>query len=173
MKTSHGSRIGHIAISLLLGSAPIACAQLDYPLSNRNQLAPTGWAPRGAFSIRYINTGDFTNQLVALRAVLPPKGGSDLGLSYSMPPGQGMEEGPLNRRTLASRVRLEDLVGAASLSGWRTGGGGILSYTTPNQRWHLVFRYGPDYSALGQDFDRLHSFSVIWQFRFGKHKPAS
>jgi hypothetical protein len=173
MITSHGSRILQLVFSLVLGSVPTAVAQLDYHLPNGIQLASVGSAPQSASTSRFINPGDITNQLVALRAVPAPKGNSDPGLSYSIPPSQQIAEGPFNLSSLASRVRLEDLVGAASPYGWRTGGGGLVSYNTRNQRWHLVFRYAPELRTLSDDFDRLHSFSLIWQFSFGKSKPAT
>jgi hypothetical protein len=164
MKTSYGPRMLQIAFSLVLSGAPIAFAQMDYDLASRIQLTSVGWGRLGASASHYVRTDDFTNQFVAPHSISATNGDPDAGLAYSFPPSQKRGEAELDRPSLSDRVRLEDLVGTASPYGWRTGGGGLLSYTTRNQHWHLVFRYAPGFSAPGEDFDRLDSFSVIWQF---------
>ncbi|HWV99013.1 MAG TPA: hypothetical protein VNZ64_04895 [Candidatus Acidoferrum sp.] len=168
-------KIRQIAFSLVLGSSPIASAQIIYDLRDGIQFASVGCEPQGSPASRFLSTGDFTTQHLALRSSPARKGDPDCQLSYTLPPSQERRETELDppTLTLTSRVRLADLPRTASRQGWRIGGGGVLSYTTRNQRWHLVFRYKPDVGALADDFYRLHSFSVICQYSFKKRKPGS
>jgi hypothetical protein len=167
------SRILQIAFSLVLGSAPIAFAQMDHDLPNGIHLAYASYGPQGASASRYVSPGGFTNQHVTLPSIPAPKGDPDPDLSYSVPPSQQRGEVDLNQPSLTKSVRLTDPAPTATPLGWRIGGGGVLNYTTPNQRWHLVFGYKPDLGALREDFDRLHSFSLRWYYSLGKLKPAS
>ena len=167
------SRSLQIAFSLVLGSVTITFAQMNNDLPKGIQLASVNYRLNDAFASRYVSTGDFTNQHVALRSVSAPKGDPDPGLCYSMPPSQPRSEAELNQTSLNSSLRLAGPAPTASPQGWRTGGGGVVNYTARNQRWRLVFGYAPDLSVLRGDFYHLHSFSLVWQHSVGKLKPAS
>jgi hypothetical protein len=169
------SQILPIAFSLVLGSIPIAFAQMDFdfPKANGIHLAYVGCGPQDASANRYVSAGGFTNLHVTLRSAPGSKYDPAPELSYSVPPSQQKGEVELSQPSLTNRIRLSDPVRIASPQGWRIGGGGVLNYTAHNQRWHLVFGYAPDLTALREHFDRVHSFNLVWQFSLGKLKPAS
>ena len=102
-----------------------------------------------------------------------PKREPDSGLSYSRPSERQKGEAKLDPPTRSSRVRLEDLIRPASPQGWHLGGGGFLSYTSLSERWHLVFSYEPEITARLAGFEDLAAFSMVWQYQFGKPKPAN
>ena len=172
-KTAMRSRILQMAFSLVLGSVPIAFAQMDHDFPNVIHLAYAGRGPQSASANRYVSTAGFTNLHVTLRSAPASKGEPSPELSYSVPPNQLREEVELSQPSLTNRIRLADPALTASPQGWRVSGGGILNYTAHNQRWRLVFGYAPDLTALREHFDNLHPFSLVWQFSLGKLKPAS
>jgi hypothetical protein len=165
------ARIVQIVFSLVLGSAGIAFGQLDCDLPAALQFTSTNCELRGATAGCRIGTGEVTNHVEALGLVSPAKGDPPDPLSYSSSQSQQKKEDELCQPSLTSKIRLADLTQTVS-PGWRIGQSGLLSYTTRDERWQLVFRYTPDLSALRESFDQLHAFSVTWQYRFLKHKPA-
>jgi hypothetical protein len=162
-----------LAFSLVLGNVLMASAQMDYGLPQGIKPASVRWGPQAESPGRYASIGDFTNQGVTLCSVPAPKDEPDSGLSYSVPPSQQRRDAESNEPSLASRVHLADLVRTAPAEGWQISVGGVLSYTTRNQRWHIEFRYNPDLSMLREDYDHRQTFSVIWQYRFRKRNPAN
>jgi hypothetical protein len=165
------SSIRQMAFSLLLGSVSIACAQMDY--DHEIQLVSVGYGLPGASASRHVTAGDFTNQPVAAGLAGAPNGDPDPGLSYAQPRSQQSGEAEYSQPSLISRIRLADLARTVSPQGWLIGDDGVLSYTARKKRWHLVLGYAPDLSAIRKDFAHLNSFSLVWQYSFGKHKPAS
>ena len=164
------SAILPIAFSLVLGSVPIAFAQMNHDPPNGMQFASAGRGPAGASASPYASAGASTNQHLALRMVPEPESDPDPGLSYAMPPSRARGVADLGQRSLISRGQLAD---PALTQGWRVGSAGVLSYTARNQRWRFVFDYAPDLGALRENFSHMHSFSLGWQFSLGKLKPAS
>lgn len=169
------SSILQIAISLVLGSVLIAFAQTNDDHPHGMQLASGGCGPEGVCTNRCVSVGIFTNPHLALRLFPAAKSEPDPGLGYSLPPSQERGVTEVNQPSLASRAYLANPALTASPQGWRIGGAGVLDYTARNRRWRFVFGYAPDLGALREreDFSDIHSFSVVWQFRLGKHKPAS
>jgi hypothetical protein len=172
-KTTVRSRILPIAFSLVLGGVSVACAQLNYDFSNGIRLAYVGGGPPGAAAIPCDSTGGFTNQHVTLHSAPASTDDPAPELSYSVPPSQPRGEVELSQPCFTSRIRFAGMAETAAPQGWRIGGGGVLNYTPRNQRWHLVFGYAPDLTALREHFDRVLSFNLVWQFSLGKLKPAS
>jgi len=169
------STVLQIAFSLVLGGVPIAFAQTNDEHPCAMQLASGGCGPEGDFTSRCTSAGVFTNQILALRLFPAAKSNPDPGLDYWLPPSQEKGVTESNQPSLASRAYLANPALAASPQGWRIGGAGVLDYTARSRRWRFVFGYAPDLGALREreDFSDIHSFSVAWQFRLGKHKPAS
>jgi hypothetical protein len=160
--------------SLVLGSIPFALAQTNCNLPNGMfLLTPAEHRPPSAAESRCVVPCDFTNLFVPLLSLAVPGIDPDSTSSYSMLPGQQGGETELKAPDFTSRVRLADLPRATSPQGWRFGDSGALSYTSWNLRAHLVFSYTPDLGALLKDFEHLNSFSLIWQYSLGNHKPAS
>ena len=172
MREAMRSRIVQIAFSLVFGSAGIAFGQLGYDLPQAIHLTSTNCGLRAATAGCCFGTGEVTNRVAALGSGSPVKSDPLLPLSYSAPQSQQTNEDELQRPSLASRIRLADLTQTAP-PGLRVGENGLLSYTTPDERWQLAFRYAPDVSALRESFDQLHAFSMTLQFRFKKHNPAN
>ena len=167
------SRILQLTFSLVLGSIPIALAQTNLNLPNGMiLLASPEHRPPSAAESRCAIPCDFTNHYVPPLSLPAPGSDPDSASSYSMPPGQQRGETKLKAPDFTSRVRLADLPRTTSSQGWRFGDSGALSYTSWNLRGHLVFSYTPDLGALLTDFEHVNSFSLIWQFSLGKHKPA-
>ncbi len=139
------------------------------------QLASGGGGPEGDFTSRCASAGVFTNQIPALRLLPAARSNPAPGFDYSLPPSQEKEMPELNEPSLASRAYLANPAPAASPQGWRIGVAGVVDYTARSRRWRIVFGYAPDLGALREreDFSDIHSFSVAWQFRLGKQKPAS
>jgi hypothetical protein len=164
------SAILQIAFGLVLGSVPIAFAQMNHDPPNGMQLASAGRGPEGASASRYASAGAFTNQHLALRVLPAPESDPDTGLSYAMHPSQARGVADPDQPSLISGTHLAD---PALTQGWRIGDAGVLSYTARNQRWRFVFDYAPDLGALRENFSHMHSFSLGWQFSLGKLKPAS
>ncbi|MCU0786533.1 MAG: hypothetical protein MUF81_21305 [Verrucomicrobia bacterium] len=167
------SRILQLALSLMLGSVPIAFAQIDGDHPNGMQFASSGYRLEGDSASRCVSVGEFTNQHLALCSVPAPKSDADPGLSYSMPPSEERGMAELRQPSLTSSGQLADPALTASPRGWRIGGAGVLNYTARNQRWRFVVGYAPDFGVLLEKFGDAHSFSLAWQYSLGKHKPAS
>jgi hypothetical protein len=166
------STVLQITSSLVLGSISIASAQKGHELTNCTGLVHASRGSERAFAVENLSVDAFTNQPMALRQVPATKGGPDSLLSYSMPLAQPATDAESAQPTFTSKVYLADWARTGAPQGWRIGGGGVLNYTTRNQRWHFLFRYQPELSALREDYDSLHAFSLVWQYSFGNHKPT-
>ena len=167
------SRILQITFSLVLGSIPIAFAQTNCNLPNGMiLLTPAEHRPPSPAESQCVIPCDFTNHYVPFLSLPAPGSDPDSSSSYSRPPGQQRGETELKVRDFTSRVRLADLPRTTSPHGWRFGDSGALSYTSWNLRGHLVFSYTPELGALLTDFEHVNSFSLIWQYSLGSHKPA-
>lgn len=166
-------RILQIAFSLVLGSVPIAFAQINRDHPNGMQVASGGCGPEGDSAGRCVSVGDFTNQHLTFRLLPAPESDPDPRLNYSMPPSPERGVVELSQPSLTSRAHLADPALTASPQGWRIGGVGVLNYTARNRRWRFVVGYAPDLDALLEKFGDAHSFNLAWQYSLGKHKPAS
>jgi hypothetical protein len=167
------SRIFPMAFSLVLGGVSVAFAQSNYDFSHGIRLAYVDAGPPGAAANPCDSTGGFTNQHVTLHSAPVSTDDPAPGLRYSVPPSQPRGEVEFGQPSLTRRIRFAGMAETAAPQGWRIGGGGVLNYTPRNQRWHLVFGYAPDLTALREHFDRVLSFNLVWQFSLGILKPAS
>ncbi len=164
-------RVLQMAFSLILGSVPIAFAQINQDSTNGMQFAAGGDGPEGVSASRCGSFDDLTNQHLTLRLFPAPE--SFPGLSYSMPPSPERGVAALTEPRLTSRTQLAEPALTASPQGWRIFSAGLLNYTTNNQRWRFVLGYAPDLGTLREDFDEIRSFNLAWQYSLGKHKPPS
>src|SRR5512140_1389166 len=141
------SRILCLTLSLVFGGVPIAFAQMDSGLSKVTQIASVNSGLQVLSTNRAVNAACFTNHLLWLSPGSAPKREPEPALSCSLPLSEPSAENESGESTFTRRFVLADLKRTASPPSWRIGDGGILSYTTLNARWHLVFRYNPDLSA--------------------------
>ena len=167
------SRVLPMAFSLVLGSVPIAIAQTNQDHPTAIQFASGGCGPGGDSTNRCVSVGVFTNQHLALGSCPTARSDPDSGPGNSMSASQERGVTELNQPGLASRAYLANPALTASPHGWRIGGAGVLGFTARDQRWRFVFGYAPDLGALREDFGHSHSFNLVWQYSFGKHKPSS
>jgi hypothetical protein len=159
-------------LSLALGTATVAFAQLEYAPSPRVPLTSVGYGLQ-ADSSGGRPAGGFTNQQGEIKWRPRPLCSQDSTLAYTRPkPGPGGEAEP-NAPARLSELRLAGPDRKRPAAGWSVGLEGLLNYTARNQRWHLSFRYEPDFSTILGDFDHLYSFSLIWQLSLGKRKPVN
>jgi hypothetical protein len=75
-------------------------------------------------------------------------------------------------RLEAATAHLEYLPGYEQQSSWQTGVGGGLSFAPKNKNFEIILRYGYGFNALRDGKQGAQSVGLLFQYNFGKHKPA-
>ena len=70
----------------------------------------------------------------------------------------------------AASAYLDYLPGFEQSSPWQTGVGTALSYTSRNQVWRAIVRYGYGFNALRDGREGAHSVGLLFQYNFEQRK---
>ena len=73
----------------------------------------------------------------------------------------------------AASACLDYLAGFAQSSRWQTGVGAALSYTSRNQVWRVIARYGYGFNALRDGREGAHSVGLLFQYNFQQRKQGN
>jgi hypothetical protein len=73
----------------------------------------------------------------------------------------------------AASACLDYLAGFAQSSRWQTGVGTALSYTSRNQVWRVIARYGYGFNALRDGREGAHSVGLLFQYNFQQRKQGN
>ena len=73
----------------------------------------------------------------------------------------------------AASACLDYLAGFAQSSRWQTGVGAALSYTSRNQVWRVIARYGYGFNALRDGREGAHSVGLLFQYDFQQRKQGN
>jgi hypothetical protein len=73
----------------------------------------------------------------------------------------------------AASACLDYLAGFAQSSRWQTGVGTALSYTSRNQVWRVIARYGYGFNALRDGREGAHSVGLLFQYDFQQRKQGN
>ena len=76
-------------------------------------------------------------------------------------------------RVGAASACLDYLAGFAQSSRWQTGVGAALSYTSRNQVWRVIARYGYGFNALRDGREGAHSVGLLFQYNFQQRKQGN